>query len=66
MTLTRMVSFNAMVKQVAGLANTRDVTDVESRFITSILDRTDQGKNVSGLSERQASWIEDLWRRHFA
>jgi hypothetical protein len=64
--MTAPVSVRTMLLQLAGLADTRDVSDWENSFIKSVLDRTDNAARTSGLSEKQLESIEAIWRKHFA
>lgn len=60
-----MTTLNTMVKAVAGLAGTTDVTDWESDFIESIDERTDGGKNTTSLTEKQITVLERIYNKHF-
>lgn len=55
-----MVSIATMVKQIAGLAGTKDVTQWENDFIASIARRN------TSLTEKQIEIVERIWRKHFA
>ena len=55
-----------MVKRVAGLQGTKDVSDWEDQFIASIVQKTREGEDTSGLSERQITALERLFEKHFA
>ena len=61
-----MASLNVMVKKVAGLADTRDLTPWENRFVKNIVAQTDNGDNTSSLSENQVDVLERIYDRHFA
>lgn len=61
-----MASLNTMVRKVAGLADTKDVTPWETRFIKSIVAQTDEGNNTSSLTESQVDVLERIHDRHFA
>jgi hypothetical protein len=61
-----MASLNAMVKKVAGLAGTKDVTPWEDRFIQNIVAQTHNGDNTASLTENQVDVLERLHDRHFA
>lgn len=61
-----MASLNAMVKKVAGLQDTTDVTEWENSFIKSVVEKTDNGKNTTPLTERQVESLERLHNKHFA
>lgn len=61
-----MASLNTMVKQVAGLQDTRDVNDWENQFIKSLVEKTSNGDNTTSLTEKQIDRLEELHKRHFA
>jgi hypothetical protein len=60
-----MASLNAMVKKVAGLADTRDVSDWENQFIKSVLEKTSDGTNTTSLTEKQIEVLTRLHGKHF-
>ena len=60
-----MASLNTMVKKVAGLADTKDVTDWENRFVKSVVAQTHNGDNTTSLTEGQIDVLERLHDRHF-
>lgn len=61
-----MASLNTMVRRVAGLADTKDVTDWENRFIKSVVAQTFNGDNTTSLTEGQIDSLERLHDRHFS
>jgi hypothetical protein len=61
-----MASLNTMVKKVAGLADTPDVSDWENQFIKSVVQQTENGKNTTSLTEKQIDVLERLHGQHFA
>lgn len=61
-----MTSITTMVKKIAGLQDTKDVTDWESDFIESILSKTRDGDDTSSLTEKQIDVVERIHRKHFA
>jgi len=61
-----MASLNTMVKRVAGLQDTRDVSDWENRFIASIVQKTKDGDDTRPLTENQIEVLERLFNKHFA
>jgi len=60
-----MTSLNNMIKTISGLCGTTDVNDWENNFIKSILEKTGEGKETSGLSEKQITIVERLYNKHF-
>ena len=61
-----MASLNLMVKRLAGLQGTRDVSEWEDQFISSVLEATRNGDDTRALTERQITVVERLFRKHFA
>lgn len=60
-----MASLNTMVKRVAGLADTRDVTAWENTFIKSVVEQTEQGDNTSRLTNKQIEVLTRIHDKHF-
>lgn len=63
--MTAMLSTTTMTKRLAGLLDTRDLTEWEQQFVRSVLARLDAGQ-ITTLTERQVETLEALHRRHFA
>ena len=61
-----MTTINTMVKRIGALAGTNDVSDWEDDFILSIVEKTDDGDDTTGLTEKQIEVIERIHRKHFA
>lgn len=61
-----MVSLGNMVKRIAGLAGTKDVSDWENEFIESVVERTIGGTVTATLTERQVASVERIYNKHFA
>ena len=61
-----MPSINAMVKRIEGLSGTNDVTEWEDDFIDSVVEKTDHGKDVSRLSDKQLETVQRIFNKHFA
>ncbi|OUM01645.1 hypothetical protein [Variovorax sp. JS1663] len=61
-----MTALNTMVKKVAGLADTKDVTPWQNRFIKNVVRQTSNGDNTTSLTEAQIDTLEELYERHFA
>jgi len=60
-----MAAINTMVKRVAGLADTTDVSDWETGFIKSVLEKTKNGDDTRSLTEKQIDVLERLHAKHF-
>ena len=61
-----MTSLNTQVMRVAGLLDTKDLTDWENRFVASIYEQTQNGKNTTSLTEAQIDVLERLHDKHFS
>lgn len=61
-----MKSIGQKIKQLEGLLGTSDLTDWESGFVESVLERTKKGDDTTRLSEKQVNTVENIWRRFFA
>lgn len=61
-----MASLNTMVKRIAGLADTKDVSDWENQFVKSVVEKTSNGDNTTSLTEKQIDALERLHNKHFA
>ena len=60
-----MVAINTMVKKTAGLIDTKDVNEWENAFLKSIQEKTKNGDDTSGLSEKQIEVLEGLHNKHY-
>jgi hypothetical protein len=60
------LSLGAMVKRLAGLIDTRDISGWENRFLKSVLAATRSGDDARALTDRQIDVIERIFRNHFA
>ncbi len=58
-------SIGTMVKKIAGLANTQDVTEWETGFIESVVETSRCGEDTRRLSEKQVATIERIHNKHF-
>jgi hypothetical protein len=61
-----MASTNTMLKQCAGLVDTKDVTDWQNGFLKSVLERSENGSRPDLLSDKQLEVLESIHSRHFA
>lgn len=61
-----MPSVRAMLLQLAGLVGTPDLSNWENKFLTGVLERTNNAARTSHLTERQLEIVEEVWRKHFA
>lgn len=61
-----MTTLNTMVKRVAGLAGTNDVSDWEDQFIRSVVEKTQEGRDTTSLTDRQIDVLERLHEKHFS
>lgn len=60
-----MASTNTMLAQCSGLIGTKDITDWEDDFLTSLWQRSEQGKRPDKLSARQVEILERIYKKHF-
>ena len=61
-----MKSLGAMLEQIHGLCDTKDVNTWENDFIKSCMGTYGPRKLSCQLSGRQAEVIDRIWRKHFA
>lgn len=61
-----MKSLSQMIKQIDGLADTKDVNDWENQFIKDVVQRTAGGNLTTMLTPKQITVIERLHGKHFA
>lgn len=65
--MTRMVSLGTKIEQLDGLRDTKDLSEWENGFVTSILERyLIAGRYTRMLSSRQVDVIERIWGKHFS
>jgi len=65
--MTRTISICQMIEQLDGLRDTKDVSEWENVFITSVLERyLISGKDTRNLTEKQLDVIERIWNKHYA
>ena len=63
--MPQMTSTATMIRRLAGLLDTRDLSEWEQQFVRSLVEKLDAGK-VTSLTERQVETLERLHGRHFA
>jgi hypothetical protein len=61
-----MVSIHNMLKRIAAMVGTKDLTDWESDFIRSIQDRTANNAGTLTLSSKQIECLQKIFNKHFA
>lgn len=61
-----MTSIGTMIKRIAGLHGTNDVTAWEAGFISGIVSKTNNGGATTCLTEKQVEIIERIHGKHFA
>lgn len=59
-------SVNAKINQIGGLLGTKDINDWESEFIYSVIQKTNNGSDVSKLTDKQLDIIEKIHSKHYA
>jgi hypothetical protein len=60
------VSVRTMLKQLAGMVDTKDLSPWENDFLKQKLEATGNGDRTSVLTTGQIEKIEQIWRKHFA
>lgn len=63
--MSAIVSTQTMIEQLSGLLHTRDLSLREADFVASLVREREAGR-LSELSDKQVTWMADLYRRHFA
>ena len=61
-----MPSLNVMVKRVAGLQGTVDLTPWEDNFVRNVVAQTNGGDNTTSLTEKQITSLEVIFEKHFS
>ncbi len=61
-----MKSINSKIQQIGGLIDTDDVNNWENEFISSIVEKTQNGIVLTGLSDKQVEIIDRIYNKHFA
>lgn len=61
-----MKSISQQILLLEGLIDTTDISEWESEFLISILEKIAQGKVTSNLTEKQLAVIERIDSKHFA
>lgn len=65
--MTRLTSLGTKIEQLDGLRDTKDLTQWEQGFVTSILERYLLAKkDTRSFTGRQVEIIERIWSKHFA
>lgn len=65
--MTRLVSLGTKIEQLDALRDTKDLSQWEQGFVTSILERyLLAGRDTRMLSTRQVEALEQIWSKHFA
>ena len=65
--MTRLVSLGTKIEQLDGLRDTKDLSEWEQSFVTSILERyLLAGRDTRMLTSKQVDAIEKIWSKHFA
>jgi hypothetical protein len=65
--MTRLVSLGTKIEQLDGLRDTKDLSEWEQGFVTSILESyLLAGRDTRILTSKQVDVIERIWTKHFA
>ena len=60
-----MKSLGAMVKQLAGMVGTDELTEWEDEFVQSVFNQSGEGQDTAFLTSRQVETINGIYRKHF-
>ncbi len=60
-----MKSLGAMVKQLAGMLGTDDMTEWETGFVKSVYDQSGEGEDTTFLTAKQVEKVQQLYAKHF-
>ena len=60
-----MLSTSQMIDRLAAMVGTNDLSDWETRFVQSLINRKQAGQ-VTSLTEKQLEVLERLHGKHFA
>jgi len=58
-------SLGAMVKQLAGMVGTDDLTEWETGFVRSVYDQSGEGEDTTFLTAKQVEKVQQLHAKHF-
>jgi hypothetical protein len=65
--MTRLISLGTKIEQLDGLRDTKDLSEWENGFVTSILERyLTAGRDTRMFTGKQVDVIERVWGKHFA
>lgn len=64
--MPRTVSLGTMIRQLAGLMDTRDLSEWEQRFLSAVVAYSKNGAETRALTAKQIDKTEEIYRRHFA
>lgn len=62
----KIISIGAMLRQLAGMEGTKDLSAWENRFLRNVLERSGEGKRTSVLSGAQVEQISQIYEKHCA
>ncbi len=60
-----MKSIGSMIKQLAAMVGTDDLTEWENEFVASVSFRSKIGTETRLLTPKQAEIIPNIYRKHF-
>ena len=60
-------SIGSMIEQIDGLRGTKDLSEWEQSFVTSIVNKYHAAnRSTTGFSGKQVEIVERIWGKHFA
>lgn len=60
------VSIGSMIRQLAGMVDTKDLSGWENDFLRNVVARTDEGKRTSMLTGDQLEKLQEIYEKHCA
>ena len=62
-----MASIGTMIEQIDGLRDTKDLTEWEQNFVTSVVEKYLLAKkSTQGFTGKQVEIVERIWSKHYA
>ena len=59
-------SIGNMIKRISGLLGTEDLSEWETEFVESVVERSQDGATTVLLTEKQITKIEQIFNKYFA
>lgn len=62
----RTVSIGNMIKSIAGMLGTGELSTWEQSFVRSVAEQSGEGADTAKLSDKQVEMVDTIFRKHFA